>query len=155
MAGSNFISLTGIVKPGYQVASGQSQNSPYEQGTLAMQLPLFKDLGLDLDRFYLGTINVSIAPYTYKLMQPKYTFAQVKWHQDYSAETFSFFPCKILHHDVDYEGLVYYPHPETKIGHFQDNSILEIITTLIPNLNYGDRLILQVNPQEIKLMINQ
>ncbi|MGF1591433.1 MAG: hypothetical protein ACFCU7_19755 [Pleurocapsa sp.] len=49
---------------------------------------------------------------------------------------------------------IYYPHPETKIGHFQDDSILEAIAPKIPHLNYGDRLILKLAPQEIKLMVD-
>lgn len=54
---SNLVTLTGIVKSGHQVASGRAENSPYERGTLEMQLPCFRDLGLDLSTFYLGTIN--------------------------------------------------------------------------------------------------
>ena len=148
------ITLMGIVKSGHQVASGIAENSPYERGTLAMQLPFFQDLGVDLRGFYLGTLNVSIAPHTFELLQPKYTFPEVKWHPDYPAETFSFSPCVVEYQDIAYEGLVYYPHPETKIGHFQDESIIEVITTKIPNLNYGDRLILKLDPQEIKLIVD-
>ena len=149
---SNLIYLTGIVKSGHQVASGNSLNSPYERGTLEMQLPFFRDMGLDLSGFYLGTLNVSIAPHTFKLVQPKYTFAQVKWHRDYPAETFSFSPCTVIYQDISYDGLIYYPHPETKIGHFQDDSILEIITSPISDIGYGDRLNLKINPQEIQLI---
>ncbi|MEL6578265.1 MAG: hypothetical protein AAFQ14_00825, partial [Cyanobacteria bacterium J06621_12] len=54
--------------------------------------------------------------------------------------------------NIDYSGLVYYPHPEKKIGHFQDPAIIEIIAPKILNLDYGDRLILKLNPQEIKLI---
>lgn len=152
MAKSDLTTLTGIVKPGHQVASGNAQDSPYEQGTLAMQLPFFRDLGLDLSGFFLATLNVSIAPQTFKIIQPKYTFPQVKWHPNFPGETFSFSPCTVIYHQRSYESLIYYPHPETKIGHFQDASILEVIATQIPDLNYGDRLKLVINPQEIKLI---
>lgn len=148
---SNLMRLTGIVKPGHQVASGNAAASPYERGTLEMQLPFFKALGLNLSGFFLGTLNISIAPHTFKLVQPKYTFPLVKWHPDYAAETFSFSPCQVVHQNISYDGLIYYPHPETKIGHFQDDSILEAIAPKIPQLNYGDRLILKINPQEIEL----
>ncbi|MEO1673010.1 MAG: hypothetical protein AAFR77_19910 [Cyanobacteria bacterium J06631_2] len=148
----NFISLTGVVKPGHRVASGQAKDSPYERGTLEMQLPYFRDLGLDLSGFYLGTLNVLIAPHTFSLTEPQYSFEQVKWHDDYPAETFSFSRCAVNYQNIDYSGLVYYPHPETKIGHFQDPAIIEIIAPKILNLDYGDRLILKLNPQEIKLI---
>ena len=148
---SDLVSLTGIVKPGHQVASGSSPNSPYEKGTLEMQLPFFQELGLDISSFFLGTINISIAPHTFKPVKPKYTFHHVKWHPDYDAETFSFSPCRLVHRGNNYQGLIYYPHPETKIGHFQDDSILEAIANHIPNLNYGDRITLGIDPQEIQL----
>ena len=150
MTKSNLLTLTGIVKPGHRVASGQAVDSPYERGTLSMQLPYFRDLGLDLSGFYLGTINVSIAPQTFKLIAPKYTFPQVKWHRDYPAETFSFATAIVIYRATSYSGWVYYPHPETKIGHFQDDSIVEIIAPKIADLRYGDRLSLKLDPQEIR-----
>ena len=152
MTALNLILLNGIVKPGHRVASGQAENSPYERGTLEMQLPYFRDLGLDLSNYYLGTLNVSIAPYTFEMRSPQYTFPQVKWHPDYPAETFSFSPCCLIVKNIEYEGFVYYPHPETKIGHFQDPSIIEVIAPKIDNLNYGDRLTLKLRPTEIKLI---
>ena len=150
---SDLLTLPGIVRSGHQVASGRAENSPYERGTLEMQLPFFRDLGLDLSSFFLGTINISIAPHTFKLVRPKYTFAEVKWHPNYAAETFSFSPCQVVQENITYAGLIYYPHPETKIGHFQDDSIIEAIAPPIPSLNYGDRLILKVDPQEIELLV--
>ncbi|MEM8720068.1 MAG: hypothetical protein AAGE84_12255 [Cyanobacteria bacterium P01_G01_bin.39] len=152
MANSYFTAVTGIVKPGHQVASGNAPNSPYERGTLEMQLPFFRNLGLDLTGLFLGTLNISIAPYTFKLIQPQYTFPLVKWHPNYAAETFSFSPCKVFYLDKSYEGLIYYPHPETKIGHFQDDSIIEVVAPKISQLNYGDRLKLEINPQKVKLI---
>ena len=152
MTRPNYISLTGIVKPGHQVASGQAQNSPYERGTLEMQLPYFRDLGLDLSSFFLGTLNVAIAPQTFELIAPKYTFEQIKWHPNYPAETFSFSPCGLIVDRIEYRGLVYYPHPETKIGHFQDDGIIEIIAPKIVNLNYGDRLSVKLDPAEIRVI---
>lgn len=116
-----------------------------------MQLPYFRALGLDLSGFYLGTVNVSIAPYTFKLEQPQYTFPQVKWHPNYPAETFSFSSCMVEYQDRDVEALVYYPHPESKIGHFQDPSVVEVIAPYLIGVKYDDRLTLKLNPQEVKL----
>lgn len=151
MTQSNWTAVSGVVKPGYQVASGNSKNSPYEKGTLEIQQPHFQELGLDLSSFYLGTINVSIAPYTFKVVNPQYTFPHLKWHADYPAETFSFSPCIVEHRDQRVQGLVYYPHPETKIGHFQDPSVIEIIAPRLSDMKYGDCLTLKLNSQEIQL----
>ena len=149
---TDLVSVIGTVKPGHRVASGMAENSPYERGTLTMQQPFFADLGLDISGFYLGTLNISIAPSGYKINAPEYTFTDVKWHPDYPAETFSFAHCQLVVRECSYDGLIYYPHPETKIGHFQDDSILEVIAPKIPNLAYGDRLTLKINPQAITMI---
>ena len=146
---SNIIS--GIIKPGHQVASGLAENSPYAEGTIAMQLPHFKKLGLDLSNYFLGTLNIAIAPQKFKILNPQYTFPLVKWHPDYAAETFSFSPCQVIFNDIEYQSLIYYPHPETKIGHFQADSILEAIAPPIPGIKYGDAVQLRVNGLEIAI----
>ncbi len=143
--------ISGIIQPGHQVASGMASNSPYALGTIEMQLPCFDKLGLDLSNYFLGTLNISLAPHKFKVCNPKYTFPLVKWHPDYPAETFSFSPCQIIFREAEYEGLIYYPHPETKIGHFQADSILEAIAPPIPEIKYGDAVQLKVNSQEIAI----
>lgn len=143
--------ISGILKSGHRVASGMADDSPYEKGTLEMQLPFFKALGLDISKFYLGTLNIDIAPHTFEVVKPQYTFRNVKWHRDYPSEDFSFSPCELTFHNTTYEGLVYYPHPETKIGHFQDPSIVEAIALPIPKIGYSDRIKISLNPSEIKV----
>ena len=148
---ANLVSVFGTVKPGHQVASGKAKNSPYERGTIEMQLPFFRDLGLDLSMFFRGTLNISLAPHRLELIRPQYTFPLVKWHRDYEPETFSFSPCQLVYLDQSYEGLIYYPHPETKLGHFQDNSIIEAIAPPIPKIQYGDVIELKVIGEQIKI----
>lgn len=115
-----------------------------------MQTPFFQKLGLDLSAFFPATLNISISPKTFTLQQPKYTFKNVQWHQEYPAEDFSFSPCRVIFQEITYDGLIYYPHPETKIGHFQEPTIVEVlVNSFIPQLHYGDRIILEVNPGEI------
>jgi hypothetical protein len=123
-----------------------------------MQTPFFRDLGIDLTSLFPGTVNVSIAPHLFKVKKPKYTFRKVKWNPQYPAEDFSFSGCEIIvrvgaRHCLapTYSGWIYYPHPETKIGHFQDESIIEVIAPKIDNLQYGDRLDLKLNKQEIAI----
>jgi len=148
----NSITVSGIIQPGHQVASGISTNSPYASGTIAMQLPHFQKLGLDLSSYFLGTLNIAIAPQRFKIIKPKYTFPLVKWHPDYPAETFSFSSCQVTFQEIEYEGLIYYPHPETKIGHFQADSILEAISPAIPHIKYGDTVQLRVGSREIAIV---
>jgi hypothetical protein len=141
--------VSGVLRQGHQVASGQAENSPYEAGTIALQTPHFQRLGLDLSPYFPGTLNVAIAPKTFTITKPRHTFWAVQWHPDFAPETFSFSPCQIEHHHRRYDGLIYYPHPETKLGHFQDADILEVLAPLITGLTYGDRLTLSFLPTEV------
>jgi hypothetical protein len=46
---------------------------------------------------------------------------------------------------------LYYPHPETKPEHFQPPDILEIITSFISGLKYGDELVIEVDAQQMSM----
>ena len=145
----NKLIVSGIVIEGYRVASGPSKDYPY--GTLEKQIPLFKALGLDLERFYYGTLNISIAPYTFEMANPQYTFQRVAWTDLHPPEDFSFSSCTVRFAGKEYEGYVYYPHPETKKRHFESASLIEIISFHIPDLSYGDRVEIELKAKEILL----
>jgi hypothetical protein len=139
----------GTVMPGYRVASGPSKDYPY--GTLEKQIPLFKQRGLDLERFYFGTLNISIAPLAFEMIKPAHTFRQVAWTDMHPPEDFSFSPCSLWFKGEEYPGYVYYPHPETKKRHFESNSLIEIISVFIPGINYGNKVELVLNTDEIRI----
>lgn len=141
--------VPGVVVRGHRVASQPSKEYPY--GTLEKQKPYFEALGLDLSRFFLGTLNVSIAPLTFEMVKPKYTFPLVEWTDLHPPETFSFSPCRVAFRGREYEGLVYYPHPETKIRHFQDPSLVEVLAEFIPGIEYGVKIDLFLDPAQIRL----
>jgi hypothetical protein len=143
------IIVSGVVVAGYRVASGPSKDYPY--GTLEKQIPLFQQLGLDLTRFYLGTLNVSIAPSKFEMLCPEYIFQQVAWTDLHPPEDFSFSRCSVWYQGGSYAGYVYYPHPETKKRHFESASLIEIITQFIPDLRYGKQVELELNPDEIRI----
>lgn len=143
--------LTGTIQQGHQIASGNATDSPYPAGSLEMQMPFFKEGGLDLGGFYLGTLNLSIVPLTFALENPEFTFRDVHWAPGFPPEDFSFSRCFVLHNDIWHDALLYYPHPETKIGHFQNASIMEIITTHLPQIGYGDQLTVKVDCDEVAL----
>ncbi|NJM47737.1 MAG: hypothetical protein HC860_17530 [Alkalinema sp. RU_4_3] len=149
----NWIQVQGQVKRGHGVASGKSGDRRFPQGTIAMQKPYFAERGLDLHPYFSGTINISIAPLNYLVKQAKHTFRALKWSADGPAEDFSFFDCRlILLDDRRFDGLIYYPHPETKPEHFQDPEILEVMMPLIEGLDYGDRLVLAIDRTQIELI---
>ena len=141
--------VSGVIVEGYRVASGPSKDYPY--GSLEKQIPLFKERGLDLERFYFGTLNVSIAPHTFEIVSPAFTFRQVAWTDLHPPEDFSFSPCKIRFKGSEYPGYVYYPHPETKKRHFESNSLIEIISEFIPEIQYGDQVEVEVDGEEVRI----
>ena len=141
----NFVD--GFVAQGYHVASGPSKDYPY--GALDRQRPIFKARGLDLDGYFNGTLNIDIRPYVFQMVSPEFTFQHVNWTDLHPPEHFSFSGCRIVFHEKEFEGWVYYPHPETKIRNFQNPSLLEVIARPIPGIKYGDTLRVFVNASEI------
>ena len=132
---------------GHQVASRPSKDYPYS--SLEKQKPFFKALGLNLYEYFNGTLNISIAPLEFEMVRPEFTFELVEWTDLHPPETFSFSRCKVFFKGVEYAGWVYYPHPETKKTHFQNASLIEVITYEIPDIQYGDKLEIEVNADEI------
>lgn len=148
MSKTLWITLKGILKQGYRVASGPSEAYP-EYGSIEKQKPFFKQLGLNLDHVFNGTLNISIAPYEFDMTKPEYTFQNVKWTELTNAEDFSFSRCKIIFQGAEYNGLVYYPDPKTKKEHFQSMSTVEVLAPFIADINYGDAIEISLNSEEI------
>jgi hypothetical protein len=145
----DIVQVSGIVVEGHRVASGPSKVYPY--GTLERQKPFFKAEGLNLDSFFTGTLNISIAPLRFELVKPAYTFRHIVWTDLHPPENFSFSPCRVLFQKRGYDGFIYYPHPETKIRHFQDSSVIEVITAKIQTVNYGSHLDLVLEAGAIRI----
>ncbi len=142
-----WITVHGVIAQGYRVASAPSSDYPY--GALDRQRPIFKSLGLDLGEYFNGTLNIDIRPNIFEMNRPEFTFHAVEWTDLHPAEHFSFSRCKVLYAAIEYDGWVYYPHPETKLRHFQNPSLLEVIARPIPQINYGDEVNVLLNPTEI------
>lgn len=139
----------GILVQGYRVASGPSKDYPY--GALDRQRPFFKKGGLDLDKYFNGSLNIDIRPYKFTVLKPEFTFYHVEWTDLHPPEHFSFSHCRVIFEGREYDGWVYYPHPKTKLRHFQNPSLLEVIAMPIPGIQYGDALQVLLNPKEIGL----
>lgn len=147
MSKKKWIRLHGKLAQGYRVASGPSADYPY--GALDRQRPIFKSRGLDLGGYFNGTLNIDIRPHEFRLLRPEFTFRQVEWTDLHPPEDFSFSRCRIIFRGVEYDGWVYYPHPETKRRNFQDPSLLEVIAEPIEGIEYGDELEVLVNGDQI------
>ncbi|WP_299004294.1 hypothetical protein [uncultured Shewanella sp.] len=126
--------------PGHQLASGLAKGSPFFKGTIAMQAPYFLKAGLDLSFCYSGTLNIDFG-YHFTLSSPDFQFDNVKWTEQFPSESFSFFKCSVFNGHVWQLGYIYLPHPETKLGHFQKSTVIEVLTAKLENLHYGDKIV--------------
>jgi hypothetical protein len=145
-----WIRIHGKLTQGYRVASGPSADYPY--GALDRQRPIFKSRGLDLSGYFNGTLNVNIRPFEFRMRKPEFNFRGVKWTDLHPPEDFSFSGCKVVYQGIEYDGWVYYPHPETKRRNFQNPSLLEVIAKPIEGIRYGDELDVWVNGEEIEVV---
>lgn len=151
MASSPWLRVETTLVQGHQVASGWGANSPYPDSTIALQRPQFQQFGLDLSALFAGTLNLSIAPHRFTMVAPKFTFSQVTWTDRHPPEDFSFSPCRVITRSGMVNAWIYYPHPQTKTRHFQDQSVLEVIAPWIPAVSYGDQLGLDVDRREVEI----
>ncbi|MBI3167887.1 MAG: hypothetical protein HYZ22_05375 [Chloroflexi bacterium] len=141
--------IRGKLVAGYRVASQPSKEYPY--GTIERQKPFFKKLGLNLDEMQNGTLNISISPNIFEIVNPEYKFEDVEWTDLHPPETFSFSKCTIKFKGKNYNGWVYYPHPETKKRHFQDQSKIEVLAEPIPDIKYDDEVEIILNADSVSI----
>jgi hypothetical protein len=142
--------IPATVVRGHRVASGQNGDPRFPDGTIRMQATHFLAQGLDISSFHPGTVNVSIAPYRYRILQARLTIRKVAWHPTEPAEDFSFFDVQLSHQDTaPIRGLIYHPHPETKPEHFQADDVLELLLPWTDGLSEGTQVRLAVPPEQI------
>lgn len=137
--------LAVTVVKGHQVASGNAENSPFPDSTIAMQKPFFAKQGLNLKEFKNGTVNLVLTCKSVSILRHDYFFQNIKWSPNHAAESFYFIKCVLIKAGIKYPAYIYQPDLKSKIGHFQNKNVLEVIARPIVNLRYGDQLQLEVN----------
>ncbi|TQV73717.1 hypothetical protein FLL45_12670 [Aliikangiella marina] len=137
---------------GYQIASGLADDSPYPSGSIELQIPYFKQLGLDLSDYYAATLNLDISPYAFEIREPDYFFPQVKWYQGVS-ENFLFVECRLIHLKKAHSGHIYYPDPKTKPAHLHSRSLIEVIAPFIPGIQVHDKMVVEVDESKLSISI--
>ena len=121
-----------------------------------MQMPFFKQQGLDLDAYFngnfvKGTLNVSFAPQTYDILKPEYFMRSVKWTDAFPAENFYLSPAEITYRAKKYRAMIYIPDPSTKPDHFNPPTMVDVLAEPVAGIQYGDALELGYNPAAIRL----
>ncbi len=136
---------SGIVVAGHGVASGRSSDPRFPGGTIALQVPVFLDRGVDLTDLlgaspFLGTINVDMSPAAPSVIAPEIAVPAVTWSTRVPPENFWLFRAGIAHAAHLYPALIYMPDPATKPDHVQPATVIEIIAPWVPALVVGDTL---------------
>ncbi|MEO0445224.1 MAG: hypothetical protein AAF191_04015 [Verrucomicrobiota bacterium] len=145
--------VIGSLVSGHGVASGQGGDPRFPEGTLRLQMLHFAKEGVDLSAYFPGTLNLSIAPHQFRVKKAPVTLRRIRWCEVLPPEDFSFLPCSFRRvakegaEDGFREGLVYYPHPETKPDHFQPPSVLEILAPWTEGLTPGTEMELRVGSE--------
>ena len=144
------ITITGVVERGQGKAGKKS--TKYPKGTLRPQYPLFKERGLDLGNCFAGTLNVSIAPKTFKIVKPSHKFESVNWRNN-DPEDFLFCNCCVITPRYHVKGFVYLPDPKTKRNkNALDNpNHLQVIAPYIPGVGYGTSVEVALDSNQIQI----
>jgi hypothetical protein len=137
--------MPGVIRAGYGVASGTGTDRRYPAGTIALQQPFFLAEGIDLSACYPGTLNIDLAPYRPSPRQPVFD-GVLRWYGDI-AERFILSPAMLEANGQRHAGLWYYPHPDTKPCHFQQDTMVELLLPWIAGLKPGMRVLVGL-PQE-------
>lgn len=141
----------GVVEAGHGVASGKNPNSKYPKGTVVLQYPHFKELGFDIGHCFPGTLNVSIAPRTFEIVNPWRELQSVTWYEGRAPESFKICLCGIRHQQFTTNGFIYYPDPKTKIEYYDKPTQLQVLAPLIPGLDYGVQVELHYSSAELQI----
>lgn len=142
--------VKGVLVRGHGVASGPSAAYPY--GSLDRQRPIFRNLGLDLEGYFNGTLNIDITPFSFRMTRPECLFGGVEWTDLHPPEDFSFSRGRVRFAGKEYDGWVYYPHPETKLRHFHNSSLIEIIAKEIRGIEIGDAVEVGLKVSEVEVL---
>lgn len=148
----------GTIIEGHRIASGTSLvDRRFPTGSIRMQMPLFKEQGLDLDayfkgRFVLGTLNVSLEPQLIEILKPEYFMRAIKWTDHFPPEDFYLSPSALTYNNVTYRGMLYIPAPSTKPDHFNPPTAIDVLAEPIPDIRYGSTVELHYNAGAIRLI---
>ncbi|WDE02871.1 hypothetical protein SG34_015610 [Thalassomonas viridans] len=144
------------VVPGHGVASGRAEDSPYPDGTIALQKPFFAALGLDLSACFCGTINAAFNCRQVTLKRWDHEFVRLNWFPGLPAEDFRFASCQLIRQEPlsakRYPAYIYQVVANSKLGHFQPGNVLELLAPEITGLAYGDAMVLEVEEHTLVLV---
>ncbi len=145
------LNVVGILSPGYGHASG-IRSKKYPEGTINLQRPHFFKHGLDISDCFAGTLNVSIAPRSFRMKTAEFLLHEIIWKEGRRAENFMIARCKVKR-GIDWlPSFVYYPDPSTKDNSIDDPQQIQILAPKIEGIKYGDKIELLLRSKEIEIL---
>ncbi|WOH38232.1 hypothetical protein RI844_03060 [Thalassotalea fonticola] len=151
-----WIEASGRISKGHGVAGSKSEH--YSAGTIKLQTEYFREQGVDISPYHPATLNIDISPLRIDLVRDAATgspvtktLPDVNWTDNHPPETFSFSDCWLTYREQRYPGLIYYPHPKTKVRHEQNPGIVEVLCTKIPLVEGESNIEIQFNSLEVDL----
>lgn len=140
--------IPAIVLAGHGVASGLGGDPRFPNGTLAEQIPLFADHGIDLTPYQRGTLNLAVDGIL--LLERPDHVVTMTWTPHFPPETFAFLACIVEVAGTRRDGLVYQPDPATKPDHPQPANVVEVLAPPLGDL-VGRSVVLEVDGERARL----
>lgn len=146
------LTISGKIKKGLQIASGINPDPSLElNNTISLQKPFFEQAGIpDIPKIFDGTINLDIAPKLFTIISPDHDVT-CAWTKNVT-ERFWFIRALISYNLKSYKGYIYYPYPSPIKSH--NDTIIELLSEKIPDIEYGNPLSIQVSSKQINLISN-
>lgn len=142
---------------GHRVASGHGCDARFPEGTIALQLPFFRQLIPEFEnhlggRAYPGTINVALDCKQVVRLEPEYSLTKLRWTDLFPPETFFLSKATLEHRGEAHPVFLYIPDPTTKPDHIQRQDVVELLARWLPEVRYGDRvsLLCRANALDLK-----
>ncbi len=130
--------LEGPVIRGLRIASGLNRDLNQKLNyTIRRQKPFFIEAGVpEFGHIWEGTINLSIAPKKFQILRPDHEVT-CEWFPGVT-ETFWLVQARLVHNGRERLAYIYYPCPSPVKSH--DDTVVEVLTEWVPNLQYGDQV---------------
>ena len=141
---------------GHRAASGLCRNPGIPLGTIRPQLRYFRGVPGFGQRFrgplFPGTVNVKIPGRIVRVDNPAHVIGNVRWTRRIPAENFFLSPCFLVHRSRSYPGYLYIPDPKTKPGQPPPSGIVEVLTSRLAKLRYGQGIQLRYAKAAVRLI---
>lgn len=159
------------VEMDHKLAITKSRNlrdAYYPEGTIKTQAPYLKERGFDIEKhfdkaggIFWGTVNLDIGQSLNGIKVPDYSFEGVQWAKNFITgevlervkENFSLLKAwvRTSANDNLVEGLIYYPHQETRPGSTKGRPHVEWVGPEVESVEYGDEVELIVEDNHLVL----